>query len=279
MPILSAERPGRIQEMLYYNIEKTVFQGCMSRPELLKSDQIDPFLHKAVQDGLCGTLSCLHSGKWSVFDIVVDSFRSSGLRVQIISENLREVDIKKNQPVGICFQFERYKYIFESIIDQPPTVERPMELTIETPDKIEKMQRRAYERQPIPSSLNIRAMFWHRGYHNDSNPTPDEDYWQGKLENLSAGGAMIRVGQDHRNFFSMGQLVGVQFTPMSYQKPLLLEGHVRHLQTQADQEALLVGVEFLGLEASPEGRDTLHRLLEVIDRYEQMNKSTDGNSR
>jgi len=135
------------------------------------------------------------------------------------------------------------------------------------------MQRRAYERQPIPSELNVRAMFWHRGYINNSAEGPDEDYWQGKLENLSAGGAMIRVGLDQRKFFTVGQLVGVQFTPMSYQKPLLLEGQVRHLETPGSQDGLLVGVEFLGLEASSEGRDILHRLLNVIEAYEKPSKA------
>lgn len=243
----------------------------MSQPEFLKSDQADIFLRKIVNDGLCGTLSCLRGGKWYVYEILGVSCGDPGLCVRIVTNNVSDLDIKKDQPVGICFQYEHSRYIFESPVSVPPGFVQPCELILEMPDKIEIMPRRVYERQAIPNGMKVRALFWHRGFQNASEQSPDEDYWQGKLENLSAGGAMIRVEPDHRDFFSMGQLVGVQFTPMSYQKPLLLEGHVRHLQSPPGEDALLVGVEFLGLEASPEGRETLHRLLEVIDIYEKMN--------
>ena len=244
----------------------------MNQAELLKPDQMDALLRQAVHDGLCGTISVLRNGKWNVLNIRIIAAGESDIRIRCVSEDNQGLNLKKNQPVGICLRQDHHNYIFESSITDPPTPESPEELTIDLPDKIEKMQRRAYDRQPIPADMNVRALFWHRGYLNNANQTPREDYWQGKLENLSAGGTMIRVGQDHRKFFSKDQLVGVQFTPMSYQKPLLLEGCVRHLDTPPTEESLLVGVEFLGLEASPEGRDTLHRLLEVVDAYEKMNQ-------
>jgi c-di-GMP-binding flagellar brake protein YcgR len=244
----------------------------MSQAEHLTSDQSAAFLQQIVLDGLCGTFSSLHGGKWNIVDIVILAADQTGIRVQTLSENTQGLIFKKDQPVGLCFPHEHYNYIFESAITEPPTPASPTELKFDMPDKIERMQRRAYERQPIPNGLNVRAMFWHRGHMKHPGQKPREDYWQGKLENLSAGGTMIRVKHDYRDFFSMDQLVGVQFTPMSYQKPLLLEARVRHLDTPPAEESLLVGVEFIGLEASPEGRDTLHRLLEVVDAYEKMNK-------
>ena len=245
----------------------------MGQTKLLKSDEVDVFLRMASQEGLCGTLSCLQCGKWSIMDIVAGACHDSGILVHIQAENQTAPEIKKDQPVGICFQYEHHKYIFETTVAEPSGAKDTRKITLEKPDVIEKMPRRAYRRQPVPAGMNVRAMFWHRGYQNESERRPVEDYWQGKLENLSAGGAMIRVEPTHRDFFSMGQIVGLQFTPMSYQKPLLLEGHVRHLQTPPEQDVLLVGVEFLGLEASSEGRDTLHRLLEVIGHYEEANNS------
>ncbi len=69
----------------------------------------------------------------------------------------------------------------------------------------------------------------------------------------------------------MGQLLGIQFTPISYQMPLLLESHVRYLK-ETSSGLLKIGVEFLGLEASSEGRETLNRILDVISEYEEMNQ-------
>lgn len=245
----------------------------MGQTKLLKSDEVDAFLRLASQEGLRGTLSCLQCGKWLVLDIVAAAYLDLGIQVQIQADRQAEPAIQKDQPVGVCFQHEQHKYIFETTVVESFGADAVRHITLERPDVIEKMPRRAYQRQPVPAGMNVRAMFWHRGHRNESECPPVEDYWQGKLENLSAGGAMIRVEPTHRDFFSMGQIVGLQFTPMSYQKPLLLEGHVRHLQTPPEQDALLVGVEFLGLEASPEGRDTLHRLLEVIEHYEKANNS------
>jgi c-di-GMP-binding flagellar brake protein YcgR len=246
----------------------------MSQAELLTTQQQETFLRQAVEEGLCGTLSSLHDGKWNVFDVLISTVDEAGIHLHVMSENAENIDLKKDQPVGICIQKEFQKYIFESCISMAQTAAPAAKIILELPDNIQKMQRRAYERQPIPAELNVKATFWHRGYMHGSKQAPHEDYWQGKLENLSAGGAMIRVGSDQGDAFSTGQLVGVQFTPMSYQKPLLLEGHVRHLHPLTDKEGLTVGVEFLGLEASTDGHNLLHRLLDVIAAYEKLNKKS-----
>lgn len=246
----------------------------MANAELLKKDQIEQFLSQSAQNALCGTLTVLCEGKWRILDVVISRLSDAGLHLIISGQPCLPTAFKPEQPVGLCFQQDFYKYLFESKIEHTSGDSNTGQIVVERPEKIEKMPRRAFERQLVPAGLNVRAMFWHRGYLNDADRTPQEDYWQGKLENLSAGGAMIRVAAEQREFFSIGQLVGVQFTPMSYQKPLLLEGHVRHLKPQSDSENLLVGVEFLGLEASPEGRDVLHRLLDVIDEYEKLNKKS-----
>lgn len=244
----------------------------MAKAELLKDDKVVSFLRQAAQRALCGSLTALCGDKWTISDVVIYKFSDSGVHFTLSDRPRLPAPFKPEQPVGLCLQQDYYKYIFESKIAIASDTENTAEIVVEVPDKIEKMPRRAFERQSIPAGLNVRAMFWHRGHLNDLDQTPQEDYWQGKLENLSAGGTMIRVGGEQREFFSIGQLVGVQFTPMSYQKPLLLEGHVRHLDAQPDSQNLLVGVEFLGLEASPEGRDILHRLLDIVDKYEKLNK-------
>lgn len=251
----------------------------MRQSEFLIQDQVDLFLRQSEQVGLRGTLSCLRCGTWHVFDVAGGACTDAGFRVTAVSEDGARFDFKKNQPVGICFEHEHHKYIFETIVLEPCCPGQPGGIVLDVPDKIEKVPRRAYERQPIPATLNVRVLFWHRGHQHDASSSPEEAYWQGVLDNLSVGGAMIRVESDHRNFFSIGQYVGVQFTPMSYQKPLLLEGQVRHLKTPPDRDVLLVGIEFLGLEASSEGRDIIHRLLEVIDAYEHLNTTAEEASR
>lgn len=244
----------------------------MSQIEQLKADHVEQCLNHIVQTAAAGTLSFTTNGKWHVFEMALTKVSSDDLQVDIKTDDRQAAILKKDQPVGICLHCAHCKYVFESVITEPPCPEKPGRVHLDLPDQIEMVQQRVYERHAVPSRLNVRAMFWHRGYLNNNLALPKEECWQGKLENISVGGAMIRVDPALRDCFCIGQIVGLQFTPMPYQKPILLEAGIRHLQASSDGCGLQVGVEFLGLEAGYEGRQLLHRLLDVINAYEKMNK-------
>ncbi len=179
--------------------------------------------------------------------------------------------LKQDQPVGICIHLGHFKYLFDSTVQTIESNGTQCRISLHFPDKVQRVERRAYHRQPVPTSTKVKVMFWHRGYLDESDNTPGEVYWQGTLLNLSAGGARFEIEIEHKEHFRVGQLLGIQFTPMSYQKPLLLESHVKYAEEQSDNRHFRIGVEFLGLEASPEGRQILDRILEVISEYETIN--------
>ena len=241
----------------------------MTRGETLKPDQVTDVLSTAIQEKADVTLSFTRGGKWYLRHTQITNFDQESI---FLKENVETEDLLKNQPVGICVNIGRFKYLFETTIHAVESTGQHVQIQLDFPDKIEKMQRRSYERQPVPSNLKVKCLFWHRGYLDDSQENPLEQYWQGRLLNLSAGGAQIAVDLNMKDSFSVGQLVGVQFTPMSYQRPLLLEAHVKYLMDQPDKGQFLVGVEFLGLEAGLEGREVLHRLVKVINDYDKMNQ-------
>ena len=242
--------------------------STMSRGETLKSDQIHDFLLTAVQEKADVVVSFTRQGKWRLFNTQIDTFDDEKI---VLAENKDIKNLKTNQPVGICIEIGHFKYLFEATIQGVEETSKGVQVQLEIPDKVECMQRRVYGRQPVPSNLRVKTLFWHRGYLDETNEEPPEQYWQGRLLNLSASGAQIAVDLDMKDCFCVGQLVGVQFTPMSYQRPLLLESHVRYLIDQPEQHQFLVGVEFLGLESGHEGRQVLHRLIKVISEYEKMN--------
>lgn len=247
----------------------------MTRGETLKLDQIRDILLSAIQETADVVLSSTRSGKWILHHTKISQFDQETISLQ---ENSEAEHLVADQPVGICFNVGRFKYLFETTIHSVEIKGKQVQILLEFPDKVEQMQRRAYERQPVPSNLKVKCLFWHRGYLDDSQDNPLEQYWQGRLLNLSAGGAQIAVDLHMKESFSVGQLVGVQFTPMSYQRPLLLEAHVKYLMDQPDKGQFLVGVEFLGLEAGAEGREVLHRLVKVINDYEKLNQTDSSNT-
>ena len=247
----------------------------MNRGEILNHDQINHFLSEAVQERADIVLSFTRRGKWRLYHTQIREFTEE----IIVLDQDRDVEaLIINQPVGICVHLGHHKYLFQTSVQSVEQSGSASYIAIEYPDKVEQIQRRAFDRQHVPSELTVKCLFWHRGYLDESQTEPAEQYWQGRLLNLSAGGAQIAVDQDLKSYFKEGQLVGVQFTPMSYQRPLLLEAHVKYLVDQTDHGQFFVGVEFLGLEAGAEGREVLHRLVKVIQEYEKMNAGSNSNS-
>lgn len=247
----------------------------MTRGKILQADEVRDVLSAGIQEKADVVLSFTQQGKWRLYHALLSFFDDTAIALQ---KDVRFSDLLKNQPVGICVQLGHFKYLFESSIQSVEINGADGQVFLHFPDKVEQVSRRAFERQPVPSMLRVKCLFWHRGYLDESETAPAEQYWQGRLINLSAGGAQIAVDLDLKSYFRQGQLVGVQFTPMSYQRPLLLEAHVKYLIDQSDQQQFLVGVEFLGLEAGPEGREVLHRLVRVIHEYEKLNRQHNSGS-
>ena len=241
----------------------------MVETELLNGSEIKDALTEAVREKSPVIASFLAEGKWRILELKVTDFTDDS--ITFISETTYE-KFPKELPVGICIHLGHFKYLFDSTVQEVRTEGASEHIKLDFPHRVKCVQRRMYHRQPVPAGIKIKVLFWHRGYLDDSNTCPKELYWQGRLLNLSAGGAQFEIEIEQKEHFRVGQLLGVQFTPMSYQKPLLLESHVKYLKEPSDHSSFKIGVEFLGLEASPEGREILSRLLEVIAEYEKMNE-------
>lgn len=239
----------------------------MSQCETLHPDQILPVLKQACKEHAHLTASFFFNGKWHVMKLNMDEVTID----QIVLADIQE-KINTYQPVGIYIISGQYKYLFDTQVEKVQAASNGYKIHIAHPQSLERMPRRSYLRQPVPGSLNVKVLFWHRGYVEGAEQPhkPAEQYWQGRLVNLSAGGAQFEIQITQKEHFSSNQLLGVQFTPMSYQKPLLLDSLVKYLKDDSRNGHFRIGVEFLGLE-TPEGRQILHRLLEIVGRYEHLN--------
>lgn len=241
----------------------------MSHKETISSTEMVEFLQQACEKkaSVVGSYQC--EGKWRLLEMETCGFSEDfiAFRTDTLCKSLR-----KDQPVGICIHLDYYKYIFDTQVQAVETQDTGWRVLLDPPEKIERVQRRMYERESVPRNLKVKVLFWHRGYLDDHDQSPEEMYWQGLMLNLSAGGAQFEIDLAQKSNFRVGQLLGVQFTPMSYQKPFLLESHVRYLKENNENHHFKIGVEFLGLEASPEGRETLNRLLGIIAEYEAVNQ-------
>ena len=220
------------------------------------------------------------------------------------------VNIQVNQPVGISLKYGYGKFVFDTTVvglepSADPTTGGTIVLAV--PDRVEIVQRRSYFRVDVPKSLKVNVLLWHRrrnrGTKNEIRDTKDEirNYWQGRLVDISAGGAQIVVdggvsqrplsglgspvqGPEGSEFskdremeapdFKKGQFIGLRFTPMPYETPLMFDAQIRNILPTADGKSICLGLQIVGLEASAEGRQVLQRLCNVVERYYQINQSS-----
>jgi hypothetical protein len=246
----------------------------MEKSQILKGKEVGKILELAVNSHATAVMTHLTCGKWKTTNVIFPAGDGSAIHIST-NDNEPEgiTNIQIDQPVGISLECNSKRYIFETVvISTEPTAsqEQPDKILLAIPEKIEEMGRRAYLRQDVPRSLNVKVLFWHRGYNDGSIDIPLENYWQGKLVNLSAGGVQLTISLEQAPNFKIGQFVGLQFTPMPYEKPITLEGQVKHLAKTTDGHELTIGVHALGLEANSQGRVILHRIIDVVHLYQRL---------
>ena len=246
----------------------------MENSEILKKQQIPETLNALKRTETALNLSFCISGKWKTTQAIIMETGEHSILIKLQSDAKKQISLKIDQPVGLNCIIEHEKFVFESKIVEAENLETKL-ISLQMPEKIEKLSRRSYIRVSVPVSLVIKVMFWHRGYDDDKDITPSQDYWQGQLLNVSAGGMMIAIDKDRQQDFQPSQLIGLQFTPMPYEKPILLEALIRHKEADPDTGDIHLGMQFLGLEASAKGRKKLRYLTDLIKDYEAINNSSE----
>ena len=247
-------------------------------------------LQIAIDEKVPAIMSYLSKDKWHVAKVLLTDLVEDHLKVESTSSKTkRPINIRAGQPVGLSFKYGYGKFVFDTVVrDLEPSSgpEAPRErggtIVLAVPDKIEVIQRRSYFRVNVPESLKVQVLLWHRcGCLKDKNHLHDpademKNCCHGRLVDISAGGAQVAVpheakmpGADLRK----GQFVGVRFTPVPYETPVVFNAQIRNILPTADGKSASLGLQIVGLEASSEGREVLTRLIGIVEKYYQMNQS------
>jgi len=249
----------------------------MAQSIIIQDQDLMDVISNAVAENSQALMSHLSQGKWDSRNVRISGVSDFSIHVKVDPDDSdAELDMAIDQPVGVSLLQGFSKYIFEAtVLGFEPSVNQRSGGTIvlNKPYSMERMQRRAYSRIDVPDNMKVDVLFWHRGYTDGKAEVPLEHYWQGRLMDLSAGGLQIEVDRISIDNFRTGQVVGLQFTPMPYDKPIVLEALVRRIVESPNPRCIVVGVEFLGLESEGAGRQKLHRIIDTINKYESANLS------
>jgi hypothetical protein len=247
---------------------------------LLHETRSRQVLQTVIDKNIPATLSYLSQGKWYVARVLLSNLSGNSFGIRITpKKSSQSSHLQIGQTVGISFKHgygRQYdKYVFDTTVISlaPATMIRPVDFILTAPQEIEVVLRRGYLRVQVPNLLKVNVRFWHRYCTSKDGrvtiaigPT-----WDSRLVDISAGGLQIAVPAFPTPDFKKGDTIGLQFTPMPYETPVKLNAEVRNVMPAADGKDICIGLQMLGLEASPEGRLVLSRIVGIVKQYGQMN--------
>ena len=279
----------------------------MNEATMLRGAEPREILETAIQEKVPAIMTYLSRGKWHVTKVLLTNLGASRLSAQIWpKEKPHPINININQPVGISLKYGYGKFVFDTkVVDlklsnpalsnekNPAHCESKTgkqrqsgQIVLSVPARIEIVQRRSYFRVDVPRALKVNVLLWHRGLNRlpepevwdrdeqkDDNDRKTQDYYKARLRDISAGGAQIVIDASQKPDFRKGQFIGLTFTPRPYERPLILDAQIRNILPTADGNNICLGLQIVGLEASPEGRQVLQRLCNVVEHYYQINQS------
>ena len=259
----------------------------------------EKILQTAIDMKVPAIMSYLSKDKWHVAKVLLTNLDGGRLSIEsTISRKQRPINIRVDQPVGVSFKYGYGKFVFDTVVkalepstDPETNRQRGGVIVLALPDKIEVVQRRNYFRVNVPEPLKVKVLLWPRsGRREQADPKHDAAFethncCQGRLMDISAGGAQIIVPNQNDAeqaspclllagvSFKKGQFVSMRFTPLPYEIPLILNAQIRSILPTADEKNASLGLQFVGLEASPEGREVLSRLIGIVEKYYQTNQA------
>jgi len=222
-------------------------------------------------------MSYLSNDKWHVTKVVMTNIGANIMDVELIQDGKpRPMNIQISQTVSMSLKHGCGKFIFETkVLGLEPSSGHASggKIVLAVPQNLKLIQRRSYFRVKIPDSLDVNIQFWQRHHAHDDSEMPQHHCCQGKLIDISAGGIQIATDAKNKSDLREGQFVGIQFTPMPYEQPLIFTAQIRTIFPTADNQNISIGLQIVGLETTPKGRKVLNRLVAVTEQYYQVNRT------
>lgn len=191
----------------------------------------------------------------------IDGFVQLRLRLQ--TEGDGPPLLKPGAALGVSFRVGQRKCMFSCVASAVETKGAVLFVKANWPQRVEMLQRRAYQRVSPPAGHVVAVRFW-REHEDDSAPSATPKRHHGQLEDISAGGMLVNAAESiDTNLEAAYRCV---FSPKPGAPAVIVTAMLRHLEP-GETGRVSLGFQFVGLEAYPEGREQLTQLASVVGQY------------
>jgi len=250
---------------------------------LLRGSEPERVIKLALEQRIPAVISYLSGGTWKTARILITETGSAMFSAKLSPrKKSHQVNITTDQPVGISFKYgyEFGKFVFDSVVTGlKQTTAGDVEMQFIMPEQVEFIQRRSYFRVQVPRQLDVSVMMYKHGCIDGYGRVCPEHCMQGRVVDISAGGMQVAIdaGAGLAEGFEKGLSVGLRFVPLPHETALMFNAYIKNIVPTAEEGTVCLGLQMVGLEASPQGRLILQRLCSVVEQYYAMNQATGDN--
>ncbi len=236
----------------------------MATLQNLSNQQIDEVLNLAAEKQVPAAIIVRDEGEWASFRTRFVGMSRGHILLEMPAPQPGEEpgEFSPADKVGVSFKLRHHKHLFNGTVAETGTV-RLDDGSVQTvlhvcsPTRMQRMQRRAFNRTDVPPNRVVRAAFWVGGLESEpAGTTPDQPVWSGRVVNISAGGLQLVCGQHLGEAVSAGDIVGVRVSFGVGEQNAYADAQLRHAQTDDDGRTHL-GFQFIGLGLSPQSCEAL----------------------
>lgn len=239
----------------------------MSLIQELSDSHITASFDEAVSRGTPLNVSCCASGNWHALRSRFLAVSGQWLWLDYpTTRDADAMDVTVGMDLGVSFKLKHHKHICNV------TVETVAEYTngegetfpavrVGRPERMQRVQRRAYQRADVPRNRSVLATFSLGAPANRAANAAN--IWEGWVTNISAGGFEVRLSHHGAPDMEMGDLAYVSIMLGQEFKPIEVCAQFR--QGHVDERGITHhGFQFVGLNETAQGRRMLLRIGQVV---------------
>ncbi len=237
----------------------------------LNRGQIDTCFCEAVRRRVPISVTCRVRGVWHNLRSGIIKQGHDKLWLQFpTSRSGSEPEVTEGLMLGLTFKLGHHKHIFNIPVETICQVnvdggQAIKAVCVPVPLKMQRVQRRAFNRVNIPASRSVLATFWHGGQDGDRSVK-----WEGWVTNISAGGFQIRLPSQAAPDIDDGDIIGICIKVGQEFEPVLADAQFRQ-QISDDRGVVMLGFQFVGLNESQRGQGTLEHIAQIVRKFQRHN--------